>query len=194
MPQFLIDCLFYFFQQFCNEIFSSAPFSSCQNLLDIGSFSKVCMQDACNTENNNNTFICDTVSEFSRQCVHAGGKPQQWRNETFCSKCFVKQLQYSVVCLILSCTVTSTVALRQLLPTDQQCPYNMQFFECSSPCQNSCTNPDASQICDFHCHDSCACPNGTCNASEQSLNQKHQLIRVSCTDKTIFPLFLRDGL
>lgn len=36
----------------------------------------------------------------------------------------------------------------------------MEFFECSSSCQDSCTNPSASQTCDLYCHDGCNCPAG----------------------------------
>nr|XP_040016199.1 mucin-5AC [Gasterosteus aculeatus aculeatus] len=67
-------------KQYCDQIFSGASFSSCQNLLDVKSFSKACMADLCN----NHTDLCQTISEYSRQCVHAGGKPAQWRNATFC--------------------------------------------------------------------------------------------------------------
>lgn len=83
----LIFILFIFvFQQYCDQIFASAPFSSCQDLLDVNSFSQVCTDDMCFSDNNTNSFLCRTISEFSRQCVHAGGQPRQWRNETFCCK------------------------------------------------------------------------------------------------------------
>ncbi|KAM4743671.1 mucin-5B-like [Anableps anableps] len=111
----------------CEETFSSDPFSSCQNLLDVEPFTKACMADMCNSEENTDFILCKTISEFSRQCVHAGGSPQPWRNETFCYK---------------------------------RCPYNMEFLECSQPCQDSCSNPLASQTCDSHCHDGCSCPGG----------------------------------
>ncbi|XP_032416780.1 mucin-5AC-like [Xiphophorus hellerii] len=112
----------------CEETFTSDPFSSCQNLLDVESFTKACMADMCNSEENTTeSILCKTISEFSRQCVHAGGSPQPWRNETFCYK---------------------------------RCPYNMEFLECSRPCQDSCSNPQASQTCDSHCHDGCSCPAG----------------------------------
>lgn len=78
--------LIYFFQQYCEEIFSSASFSSCQNLLDVESFFEACMVDMCNS-NSIGSVLCQTIAEFSRECVHAGGKPQQWRNATFCCKC-----------------------------------------------------------------------------------------------------------
>uniref|UniRef100_A0A3Q2ZJH8 Mucin-5AC-like n=1 Tax=Kryptolebias marmoratus TaxID=37003 RepID=A0A3Q2ZJH8_KRYMA len=112
----------------CEETFSSDAFSSCQNLLDVGSFTKACMVDMCSSKDNSDLVLCQTISEFSRQCVHAGGSPRAWRNETFCYK---------------------------------KCLSNMEFLECSSPCPNSCSNPQASQTCDNHCHDGCSCPAGT---------------------------------
>ncbi|KAM8889402.1 LOW QUALITY PROTEIN: mucin-2-like [Synchiropus picturatus] len=67
----------------CEEIFSRAPFSSCQNLLDIDSFVTACRSDKCHSDD---SLLCKTVSEFSRQCIHAGGQPQQWRSPSFCPK------------------------------------------------------------------------------------------------------------
>lgn len=84
------DSLQMLFQQLCDEIFSSAPFGGCEALLDMDSFSKVCMQDTCDTENGTNALLCKTISEFSRQCIYAGGKPQNWRNDTFCCESLVQ--------------------------------------------------------------------------------------------------------
>lgn len=80
------DSLQMMFQSQCDEIFASAPFSGCEKLLDMDSFSSICMKDTCASENSTDAFLCKTISEFSRQCVYAGGKPQKWRNQTFCRK------------------------------------------------------------------------------------------------------------
>uniref|UniRef100_A0A4W5MDI4 MUC5A protein n=1 Tax=Hucho hucho TaxID=62062 RepID=A0A4W5MDI4_9TELE len=46
-----------------------------------------CLADLCHCDNSTNSFcLCNTISEYSRQCVHAGGKPQQWRTKQFCCK------------------------------------------------------------------------------------------------------------
>uniref|UniRef100_A0AAZ3SQ38 Uncharacterized protein n=1 Tax=Oncorhynchus tshawytscha TaxID=74940 RepID=A0AAZ3SQ38_ONCTS len=111
------------------ELFSSAAFSSCTNYLDMDAFIKTCLADLCHCDNSTNSFcLCNTISEYSRQCVHAGGKPQQWRTEQFCYK---------------------------------TCPDNMEYQECGSPCVDTCSNPEARQLCEDHCTGGCFCPLGT---------------------------------
>nr|XP_020826505.1 mucin-5B [Phascolarctos cinereus] len=41
------------------------------------------------------------------------------------------------------------------------CPSNMQYHECGSPCADTCSNPERSQLCEEHCTDGCFCPPGT---------------------------------
>nr|CAI9704873.1 unnamed protein product [Rangifer tarandus platyrhynchus] len=46
----------------------------------------------------------------------------------------------------------------QLCP--QTCPLNMRYRECGSPCVDTCSNPEHSQLCEDHCVAGCFCPEG----------------------------------
>ena len=75
----------------CEQIFAGPAFTSCQGLIDVASLTSACVADICHcsssTESNHNLMcLCNTLSEFSRQCVHAGGKPNQWRTRELCCK------------------------------------------------------------------------------------------------------------
>ncbi|XP_067105512.1 mucin-5B-like [Osmerus mordax] len=71
---------------FCESLFKTPVFADCANRLDFDSFVKACMADMCHCDNNTSFCLCDTISEFSRECVHAGGTPMQWRTDQFCGK------------------------------------------------------------------------------------------------------------
>ncbi|KAM8812746.1 mucin-5AC [Rhynchonycteris naso] len=43
----------------------------------------------------------------------------------------------------------------------QMCPLNMQYRECGSPCADTCSNLEHSQVCEDHCVAGCFCPEGT---------------------------------
>lgn len=74
-------------QNFCRDIFSSSVFSDCRGLVSIDSFVEVCMKDLCHCNGSSGSFcLCKTIAEYSRQCVHAGGRPEEWRTEYFCRK------------------------------------------------------------------------------------------------------------
>ncbi|XP_059959703.1 mucin-5AC [Mesoplodon densirostris] len=47
----------------------------------------------------------------------------------------------------------------QLCP--QTCSLNMQYRECGSPCTDTCSNLEHSQLCEDHCIAGCFCPEGT---------------------------------
>ncbi|XP_052339089.1 mucin-2-like isoform X9 [Oncorhynchus keta] len=82
-------------EEFCQQLFSSAAFSSCTNYLDKDAFVETCLADLCHCDNSTNSFcLCNTISEYSRQCVHAGGKPKQWRTEQFCYKTCPDNMEY----------------------------------------------------------------------------------------------------
>ncbi|KAL7867725.1 hypothetical protein SRHO_G00091090 [Serrasalmus rhombeus] len=70
----------------CEQLLSHPAFSSCYGLLPIEAFVEACVKDMCQCNSSHATCVCDTVSEFSRQCAHAGGKPQSWRTSKLCGK------------------------------------------------------------------------------------------------------------
>ncbi|XP_062405931.1 mucin-5B-like [Sardina pilchardus] len=71
----------------CEHLLSSPAFESCKAVVNVDSFIKVCARDLCLCANSSDSFcLCGTISEYSRQCIHAGGKPGEWRTEQFCSK------------------------------------------------------------------------------------------------------------
>ncbi|KAK1335356.1 hypothetical protein QTO34_003142 [Cnephaeus nilssonii] len=42
----------------------------------------------------------------------------------------------------------------------QTCPHNMRYQECGSPCADTCSNQEHSQLCEDHCVAGCFCPEG----------------------------------
>ncbi|XP_053491462.1 mucin-5AC [Ictalurus furcatus] len=71
----------------CEQLLSGPAFSDCKDLISLDYFIKACELDMCQCSGNSSNFcLCGTISEYSRQCVHAGGKPGQWRTEQFCPK------------------------------------------------------------------------------------------------------------
>ncbi|XP_058858767.1 mucin-5B-like, partial [Acipenser ruthenus] len=71
----------------CEQILSSPTFATCKDLVPIEAFVDACVKDMCQCNNITNHFcMCSTISEYSRQCVHAGGKPKNWRTDQFCGK------------------------------------------------------------------------------------------------------------
>ncbi|XP_051548146.1 mucin-2-like [Myxocyprinus asiaticus] len=111
----------------CQQFLSSSGFDDCRHVLDFSSFEKACVNDLCQCYGNHDC-LCNTLTEISRQCTHAGGRPGTWRTHQLCPK---------------------------------TCPLNMEYFECGSPCRDTCTDPEGSILCKEHCVDGCFCPVGT---------------------------------
>uniref|UniRef100_K7GA57 Mucin-5B-like n=1 Tax=Pelodiscus sinensis TaxID=13735 RepID=K7GA57_PELSI len=117
------------FDDICHQVLTGPAFSACNSLVEIGEYIKSCAIDLCNCHQSITDFCtCNTFGEYSRQCAHAGGHPQNWRTPELCPK---------------------------------TCPFNMQYQECGSPCTDTCSNLERSQICEDHCVDGCFCPAGT---------------------------------
>ncbi|XP_073920820.1 mucin-5AC [Castor canadensis] len=112
----------------CEEILRGQLFSNCTALVDVSSYVEACQQDLCLCERTDlSSCICHTLAEYSRQCAHAGGLPQDWRGPNLCP---------------------------------QNCTLNMKHRECGSPCVDTCSNPQRSQVCEDHCVAGCFCPEG----------------------------------
>uniref|UniRef100_A0A673GP42 VWFD domain-containing protein n=1 Tax=Sinocyclocheilus rhinocerous TaxID=307959 RepID=A0A673GP42_9TELE len=76
-----------FIKDVCEQLLSGPSFSSCKDLVPLDSFIKACELDMCFCTNRTRSFcVCRTISEYSRQCIQAGGKPDPWTTEQFCDK------------------------------------------------------------------------------------------------------------
>ncbi|XP_053545253.1 mucin-5AC [Bombina bombina] len=112
----------------CQKIFTDQIFSSCKTLIDPYQYTVLCFLNLCLCKEENRTScLCSIITEFSRQCALAGGKPGNWRTPDLCPR---------------------------------ECPQNLEYQECGSPCGDSCSNPDSTLACDQHCVDGCYCPEG----------------------------------
>ncbi|XP_077423877.1 mucin-2 [Vanacampus margaritifer] len=75
------------FKATCDQMLLSESWSPCTQLIDPAPYVQACAQDLCSCNNRtNDTCVCSTLSEFSRQCSHAGGVPPNWRTTLFCAK------------------------------------------------------------------------------------------------------------
>nr|XP_044991376.1 mucin-5B [Jaculus jaculus] len=108
----------------CRHTLLGPAFAECNTLVDVNAYVAACVQDLCRCP----TCPCATFAEYSRQCAHAGGQPENWRGPDLCP---------------------------------WKCPLNLQQQECGTPCADTCSNPQRSQLCEDHCMDGCFCPPGT---------------------------------
>lgn len=141
----------------CKNLLYGPAFRSCRNRIDTKSFIEACVKDLCYCNSNDSACLCSTVSEYSRQCAHAGGHPQQWKTKHLCGKkrntIFLLQLQYITFITFLKNTFC-------FFWVEKTCPFNMEYKECGSPCADTCRYRQRSQLCDEHCIDGCFCPPG----------------------------------
>ncbi|XP_009978300.1 PREDICTED: mucin-2-like, partial [Tauraco erythrolophus] len=69
----------------CETLLTSSAFADCRLRLNLELYIQACMQDKCACSTNEDSFcLCSTISEYSRQCSHAGGRPGEWRTQDFC--------------------------------------------------------------------------------------------------------------
>ncbi|XP_077316202.1 uncharacterized protein LOC143935891 isoform X2 [Lithobates pipiens] len=69
----------------CENRLGDAAFDNCRDFLNVEAYINACMLDMCSCGQSPTTIcLCSTISEFSRQCSHAGGHPGNWRTDSFC--------------------------------------------------------------------------------------------------------------
>ncbi|XP_010144229.1 PREDICTED: mucin-2-like, partial [Buceros rhinoceros silvestris] len=113
----------------CETLLTSSAFVDCWLRVNLETYIQACMQDKCACNGSEDSFcLCSTISEYSRQCSHAGGRPGEWRRQNFCPK---------------------------------TCPETMVYRESSSPCMDTCSHLQTSNLCEEHYMDGCFCPEGT---------------------------------
>ncbi|XP_061102940.1 mucin-5AC-like [Conger conger] len=118
----------------CEQLFSSPAFSSCKDLLAMEPFVEACVIDLCHRDNRSSaSYLCDTISEYSRQCVHAGGRPQQWRTVQFCSKSCPFNMEYQ------ECGV----------PCADTCSNPERSYLCEEHCSHGCFCPPGTVLDDI---------------------------------------------
>ncbi|XP_005728290.1 mucin-5AC-like, partial [Pundamilia nyererei] len=81
-------------EDLCQKLKTESAFDSCQGLIETESFIDACKEDLCSCVSNDTSCVCATMSEYSRQCAHAGGTPGQWKNPDFCGKSCPFNLEY----------------------------------------------------------------------------------------------------
>lgn len=70
----------------CEKLLTATAFDECLGLVPLEPYVQACMQDRCQCPPGA-SCVCSTISEFSRQCSHAGGRPGNWRTATLCREC-----------------------------------------------------------------------------------------------------------
>ncbi|PNJ16505.1 MUC5AC isoform 1 [Pongo abelii] len=79
----------------CEELLHGQLFSGCVALVDVGSYLEACRQELCFCEDTDLlSCVCHTLAEYSRQCAHAGGLPQDWRGPDLCPQKCPNNMQY----------------------------------------------------------------------------------------------------
>nr|XP_054491320.1 mucin-5AC-like [Agelaius phoeniceus] len=83
------------FASICETVLTSKAFTSCNMLVNVQDYIETCIQDLCHCDSSMADFcMCNTFAEYSRQCAHAGGQPQNWRTSDLCPKSCPFNMQY----------------------------------------------------------------------------------------------------
>ncbi|XP_072277618.1 mucin-5B-like [Pyxicephalus adspersus] len=75
------------YEKTCESALLSSAFSGCNALVAVEQYVDACVQDLCRCGSKDVAMcLCDTFAEYSRQCAHAGGHPENWRTKDLCPK------------------------------------------------------------------------------------------------------------
>ncbi|XP_004403883.1 PREDICTED: mucin-5B [Odobenus rosmarus divergens] len=74
----------------CHRTLFGRAFAGCNKLVDPAAYVAACTQDLCRCP----TCPCATFAEYSRQCAHAGGQPQNWRAPDLCPQTCPLNMQH----------------------------------------------------------------------------------------------------
>ncbi|XP_053304585.1 mucin-5B-like [Spea bombifrons] len=83
------------YENICEGILMMAAFSNCHSLVGVRKYIEACVQDLCRCDSKATAIcLCNTFAEYSRQCAHAGGEPQNWRSSNLCPKTCPYNMKY----------------------------------------------------------------------------------------------------
>ncbi|XP_069481491.1 mucin-5B-like [Ambystoma mexicanum] len=133
-------------EHICASIWSDPAFDSCQGLVGIKPYIEACTQDLCQGVGDVSFCLCATVTEYSRQCTHAGGRPKNWRRPDLCFKQCPATMQYK------ECGS----------PCQNACSNRERTQLCEQHCMHGCFCPAGTILDDIDnrgCipHDQCSC-------------------------------------
>ncbi|XP_075422774.1 mucin-5AC-like [Ascaphus truei] len=81
------ECFIY--RAMCIKLLRNSKWTSCNMLVKAEPYIEAYMHDMClcNASVTITSFcLCNTITEYSRQCAIAGGRPPEWRNPALCFK------------------------------------------------------------------------------------------------------------
>ncbi|KAM9302195.1 mucin-5B-like [Gastrophryne carolinensis] len=82
-------------ERICELVLLGSAFSSCHSLMAVEQYIEACIEDLCRCDSKTTPLcLCDTFAEYSRQCAHAGGYPENWRTEDLCSQICPYNMEY----------------------------------------------------------------------------------------------------
>eukprot|EP00079_Xenopus_tropicalis_P024591 XP_012817353.1 PREDICTED: mucin-2-like [Xenopus tropicalis] len=93
-PQITSHCSQYI--PVCRQYLTKPAFSNCSNtILNLESYIQACVLDMCSCGQYQDSFcLCSTITEYSKQCSHSGGHPNNWRTANFCHRTCPENMVY----------------------------------------------------------------------------------------------------